>query len=215
MTTEDRFQFLLPRRSKLALAAIAVCLLALFVAGPAFPIVTNAQGLTSSLKGSVSATAADPSAVPAPIAGARLSLVNRDLKGAPIKTVTDETGHFAFLDLPAAAYILTAEADGLPSATKEIRLTTGATLVVDIVLTATVTESVTVREEEGLLSTSETTTSNTVRAEKLLDLPLPADNYQSALPLTPGVVRGKDGADHVKGARAGQNAYTVNGADVT
>ncbi len=215
MTTKERFQFCLPRRSKLELATLGVCLVALCVQGPAFPAVSNAQGVTSSLKGTVRATAADPSVAPAPIAGARLSLVNRDLKGAPVKTATDETGHFAFLDLPAATYILTVEADGLPSATKEIRLTTGATLVVDVVLTATVTESVTVREEEGLLSTSETTTSNTVRAEKLLDLPLPADNYQSALPLTPGVVRGMDGADHVKGSRAGQNAYTVNGADIT
>src|SRR5437773_2104868 len=176
---------------------------------------TKAQGLTGSIKGTVSAASADPSARAYLVPGARLTLVNRDVQGAPVKTVTDETGNFAFLDLPSANYILTAEADGLPAAKQEIHLTTGAALVVEIVLTATVTESVTVHQEEGLLSTSETTTSNTVRAEKLEELPLRSENYQSALPLTPGVVRRMDGADHIKGARSGQSSYTVNGADVT
>jgi hypothetical protein len=174
-----------------------------------------AQGLFSSLKGTVSAAAGDSSAQPELMAGARLTLVNRDLPGIPLKTVTDETGNFAFLNLPAGNYTLTAEGDGLPSAKREISLTTGANLFVEVILNATVTASVTVREEEGQLSTAETTTSNMLRARKLEDLPLRADNYQSALPLTAGVVRGMDGADHIKGTRAGQNSYTLNGADLT
>ena len=144
-----------------------------------------AQGVTGTIKGTVSATAGDPSARPELLPGAALTLVNRDLPGTAFKTVTDETGNFIFRDLPAAVYTATAEANGLPRVTSEIRLTAGATLVVEFVLTAKVTESVTVRDEEGQLSTGETTTSNTVRAEKLEELPLRADNYQSALPLTP------------------------------
>lgn len=178
-------------------------------------IQANAQGLTGSIKGTVSATAGDPSARPELLPGASLTLVNRDLQAKKLTTVTDDAGNFAFLGLPAATYTLTAEATGLPRATREIRLTTGANLIVEIIMTASVTESVTVKDEEGLLSTGETTTSNTVRAEKLEDLPLRADNYQSALPLTPGVLRGIDGADHIKGTRAGQNSYTLNGADIT
>src|SRR3989440_8556704 len=177
------------------------------------PIV--AQGLTGIIKGTVSATAGDPSARPELLPGARLTLINRDLPGTAFKTVTDETGNFIFRDLPAAVYTATAEASGLPRVTSEIRLTPGATLVVEFVLTAKLTESVTVSDEESQLSTGETTTSNTVRTEKLEELPLRADNYQGALPLTPGVLRGMDGADHIKGTRAGQNAYTLNGADIT
>jgi hypothetical protein len=45
-------------------------------------------------------------------------------------------------------------------------------------------------------------------------MPLRAENYQSALLLTPGVVRDNNG-DHLKGARTGQSSYTVNGVDVT
>ena len=202
------------RKRKLKLTCLCALVL-FFFHGVTLTSRTRAQGVTASIKGTVSATAGEASARPELVPGARLTLANRDLPGTPFKTVTDDTGNFAFLGLPAATYTLTAEANGLPSATREIRLTTGAALIVEIILTVGVTESVTVKGEEGLLSTGETTTSNTVRAEKLEDLPLRADNYQSALPLTPGVLRGLDGADHVKGTRAGQSAYTVNGADVT
>lgn len=202
-------------KSKRELTFVFVSALAFlfFQAGMLAP--TLAQGLAGKIKGTVSATAGDTSAQPELIPGARLSLVNLDLQSTPLETVTDETGNFAFLDLPAGKYSLTADSSGLPSVKREISLTTGATLMVEVILTATVTEAVTVREEEGQLSTGESTTSNIVRARKLEVLPLRADNYQSTLSLTPGVVRGRDGADHIKGTRAGQNSYTLNGADIT
>src|SRR5437588_624515 len=82
----------------------------------------RSQGVTGAIKGTVSATAGDPSARPELLPGAQLTLVNRDLPGTAFKTVTDETGNFIFRDLPAAAYSVTAEAKGLPSVTHEIRL---------------------------------------------------------------------------------------------
>jgi Carboxypeptidase regulatory-like domain/TonB dependent receptor-like, beta-barrel len=194
---------------------IIIFLCALALVSQVLSSSTPAQGVTSSIKGTVSATAADPSASPELLPGAQLTLVDRDLPDVIRKTITDETGNFAFLDLPAANYKLTAGAHNLPSVSRDVRLTTGATLAVEIILTASLNESVIVREEEGLLSTAETSTSNTIRADKLEALPLRAENYQSALPLTPGVVRGMDGADHIKGTRSGQSSYTVNGADVT
>lgn len=195
------------------LSAFALCC-AIFASMTWMPTV-RALAVAGRIKGTVSVTTTDPNARPALLAGARLTLVNRDVTGPSIKAVTDDAGNFAFTDLPAATYVLTAEADGLQSVTREIRLTAGDTLIVDIELTATVSETVTVREEEGLLSRAETTTSNVVRAQTLKDLPLRAENYQSALLLTPGAVHGADGLDHLKGARAGQSAYTVNGVDVT
>jgi len=179
------------------------------------PGVAGAQGVIGSIKGTVSATTNDPAARPVPLANANVSLSNADLKSAPVKSQTDESGSFAFLGLAGGNYTLTAEAEGMPTVKREIHLGQGAALIVDVVLTASVSESVVVHDEEGLLSTSESTTSNTVRAERLEELPLRAENFQSALPLTPGVVRGLDGANHVKGTRGGQNAYTVNGVDVT
>ncbi|MFS8084693.1 MAG: carboxypeptidase regulatory-like domain-containing protein, partial [Acidobacteriota bacterium] len=205
--------FVIKNRCKLSFASIFALALVIQVLAAARP--AGAQGLTGTIKGTVSATAGDPSVRSELLPSASVTLVNRDLPGTAFETVTDETGNFIFRNLPAAVYTATAEAGGLPRVASEIRLTAGATLFVEIVLTASVTESVTVRDEEGQLSTGETTTSNTVRAEKLEQLPLRADNYQSALPLTPGVLRGMDGAAHIKGTRAGQNSYTVNGADIT
>jgi hypothetical protein len=204
---------LLKHKCKLNLVSVFALILlfqALPAARPAW-----AQSVTGTIKGTVSATAADPAARPELLPGAQLILVNPDLPGTAFKTISDESGNFIFRDMPAATYSATAEALGLPRVTREIRLTAGATLVIEFVLTANLTESVTVRDEEGQLSTGESTTSNTVRAGKLTELPLRADNYQSALALTPGVLRGMDGADHIKGTRAGQNAYTLNGADIT
>jgi hypothetical protein len=113
----------------------------------------------ASIKGTVRATTAagTANARSTLLSGATLTLANRDLPSQVFKTTTDDAGGFIFINLPAATYLLTAEASGLPSATRDIKLAAGATLNVDIELTPTVRENVTVRHEEGLLSTAETT----------------------------------------------------------
>lgn len=171
--------------------------------------------MTGRIKGTVKVTSEATDAPPALLVGARLTLVNRALTEQVFKVVTDDGGNFIFTDLPAATFVLTVEVDGLATVTREISLAPGVGLTVEIVMKATISETVTIREEEGLLSTAETTTSNTVLSQTLKDVPLPAENYQSAPLLNPGVVRGMDGVDHQKGARAGQSAYTLNGVDIT
>src|SRR6185436_16867150 len=90
----------------------------------------HAQGLTGSVKGTVSATSGNAAARPELLPGASLTLVNHDVPTAIFKSISDETGNFVFLELPAATYILTAEAKGLPAVTRDIKLTTGANLIV-------------------------------------------------------------------------------------
>ncbi|MDQ6651762.1 MAG: carboxypeptidase-like regulatory domain-containing protein, partial [Acidobacteriota bacterium] len=177
--------------------------------------IARALADAGSIKGTVKATTGATEATPAPISGARITLANRDLLGKPVKTTTDDAGNFAFANLPAANYLLTVEADGLPIVGREINLSAGQILTVEIVLTASISATVNVQEEEGLLSAAETSTYNTIRSQTLTEAPLRAENYQSSLLLTPGVVRSADGADHLKGARAGQSAYTLNGVDIT
>ncbi len=184
-------------------------------------IFAAAGGDAGTIKGTVlavSAAAAASNAANAQstvIAGGRLTLINKATPDKPLKAVSNASGDFIFDNLPSGDYTLTIEADGLPSVTKEIKLVSGAILSLEIDLTATVSESVTIRVEEGLLSTSETTTANVVRSETLKTQPLRTDNYQNAISLTPGVVRDGNGNDYLKGTRAGQSSYTVNGADVT
>lgn len=199
------------RRTSIVIRCSAVFLL--LTAG--LPAVMASAGVVGTIKGTVSATTSDVSARPTLLAAARLTLVNRDLPDNPLNAVSDERGNFVFGDLPAARYLLSVESDGFPTVTKEIDLAAGAMLNVEILLTATVSAAVTVRDDEGLLSSGETTTVNIIRAKTLSEMPLRAENYQSALLLTPGVVRDTNGADHLKGARSGQSSYTVNGVDVT
>ena len=196
---------------RLSSCLLCTAMFSLFVALPN----AMAQHLTGRIKGTVKVTTEAADEPPIPLVGARLTLVNRNLSEQPFKLVTDDLGNFIFTDLPAATYVLTVEADGLATVTREITLVSGVPLSVEIVMTARIAELVTIREEEGLLSTAETTTNNTVRSQTLKDVPLRIENYQSAPLLTPGVVHGPDGVDHQKGARAGQSAYTVNGVDVT
>ncbi len=172
------------------------------------------------IKGTVRAVSSTPNGgagdeKPTVIAGAQLTLVNKATPKQPLKTVSNASGDFIFSNLPAGDYILTIEADGLSSVRKEIKLSSGNLLVLNVDLTATISESVTVRDEEGLLSTSETSTSNVVRSETLKSQPLRTDNFQNAIQLTPGAVRDGNGNDYLKGTRPGQSGYTVNGVDIT
>ncbi|MBV9215753.1 MAG: TonB-dependent receptor [Acidobacteria bacterium] len=149
------------------------------------------------------------------VLGAILTLTNKAALDQSLKTTTNASGDFAFDNLAAGNYSLQIEAPGMASTTKDLRLDSGQMLVVRVDLTAAISESVTVDEEEGLLSTSDTTTSNVVRVETIKMLPLRTDSYQNAIQLTPGAIRDRDGNDYIKGASAGQSAYTVNGVDVT
>ena len=149
------------------------------------------------------------------IAGARLTLINKATPNQPLKTVSSAAGEFIFSNLPSGNYTLTIEADGLSTVSRDIALTSGATLNLDVDLTATISETVTIRAEEGLLSTSETVTSNVVRSETLKTEPFRDDNYKNSIALTPGVVNDGSGNNYLKGTRTGQSNYTVNGADVT
>ena len=165
------------------------------------------------IKGTVSAVAGGAQSTV--IAGATLILINKATPDKPLQTVSNAAGDFIFGNLPSGEYTLTIAAAGLSSVSRDLTLGSGETLNLKIDLTATVSESVTVRAEEGLLSTSETVTTNIVRAETLRNEPFRNDNFQSAIALTPGVVRDGNGNDYLKGARVGQSGYTVNGADVT
>ncbi len=207
---------------KYYLSFLFVFLLIAAIAMPVFSATSKAVGPLSkvvdvpgSIKGVVRATTGQAGGQTTLVPNARLSLRNVNLASFLVTTVTDDAGSFVFENLPAGKYRLTAEATGMPPVTREIDVASGSTLVVEINLTLGVSESVTVKNEEGLLSTAETTTSNIVRAETLKAQPFREDDFQSALPLTPGVVRDSNNKSYVKGSRAGQSNYSVNGVDVT
>jgi len=178
------------------------------------PVISTTDA--GSIKGTVRAVAIGT--VPpqsTPLSGVKLTLMNKASQSQPITTYSNASGDFIFDNLPSGSYTLTIEANGLGTVSKDLILASGASLTVDVDMSATLNESVTIHDEEGLLSTSETVTSNVVRAETLKAQPLRTETYQASISLTPGVIRDGNGNDYLKGTRAGQSAYTVNGADVT
>ena len=169
-----------------------------------------------SVKGTVKAVAVGSGIIQTtPLAGAVLTLTNKATPSSPSRTMSNASGSFFFDNLPAGEYVLTVDANGLNAVTKEISLPSGAALTIDIEMSATINESITIRDEEGLLSTSETATSNVVRSETLKTQPIRTETFDGSISLTPGVVHDGNGNNYLKGTRAGQSAYTVNGADVT
>ncbi|MEP6850963.1 MAG: TonB-dependent receptor [Acidobacteriota bacterium] len=164
------------------------------------------------IKGTVTASAGTNSAV---VAKADLTLTRKAAADQVYRTSSGDAGEFIFRSIPSGEYVLLVAAQGLSPVTREIKLESGAILTLDIDMTLTVGENVTIRDEEGLLSTSETSTVNVIRSETLNTEPFRNDNVQSSIALTPGVVRDGRGNDYLKGTRAGQSGYKVNGADVT
>lgn len=170
----------------------------------------------ATVKGTVSAKTATDAAESSLVPDAVLILTAAGQTEIKFETKSDESGAFIFENIPSGNYVLTVEASGLPKVTRDIKVDAGEVLALNIDLNVEVSEQVVVRYEEGLLSTSETTVSNVIRAETLKSQPFRDDEYQNALPLTPGVVKDPlTSNSYVKGARAGQSRFTVNGADVT
>ncbi|HEY2847147.1 MAG TPA: carboxypeptidase regulatory-like domain-containing protein, partial [Pyrinomonadaceae bacterium] len=185
-------------------AILLLCSMLVFAAG------------NGTIKGTVRAVAtAGASSQAAVVPDAAVTLTNPAVSREPIIAVTDESGAYIISNVPAGDYVMTILGKGMAPISRKIRVESGALLVVDIDLNAAVSESVTVRDEEGLLSSSDVTTSNIVRGETIKEQPLRTDSYQNAIPLTPGAVRDGSGTDYIKGARSGASSYTVNGADVS
>ena len=192
-----------------------ICLIVLFASTNVFASFSSTKINPGSIKGTVRAATGGTDKQSTLVSKARLKLTNPSLPKFILSVVSDDSGAFIFESVPAGKYVLTVEADSLPTITREITLASGEQLVLDIDLNVSLNESVTIRYEEGLLSTSDTTTSNVVLAQTLATQPFKDDNYQSALPLTPGIVQDASGNTFVKGSRASQSNSTVNGADVT
>jgi hypothetical protein len=132
-----------------------------------------------------------------------------------LEVQTDNEGKFACKELPPGSYRISAEATGL-AATQNVVVT--ATMVSEIALEMKVqaaTESTTVTANAEPVDTKEPSGTNTVGSSAIRNMPNVDEQFQSLLPLIPGVIRGPNGQINMKGARSSQNGSLVNSADVT
>ncbi len=134
------------------------------------------------------------------------------------RTVSDGAGHVVFADVPPGRYVIEASRLGFvsrASAPFVVQAGEAAEVLLDIQLTFAM-PAVEVRAEMPSPTDSvQPVSMSDMLAGSVLDIaPLDGDDFQSLLPLLPGVVRGNDGRLRVKGGEPTQGALQVSSASL-
>jgi len=169
---------------------------------------------TSMLQGTVSVSSTNGAGERLP--GASLKLTPASSGQPSRSTVTNEQGEYKFTDLAAGIYTLQIDLTGFKQQTKTVTLQKDTTAVENINLELEgLTADVTVVADGEGLNTTPSGESVSFKQDKLQTVPLVNEQFQDAIPLVPGVVRGPDGLINLKGARSSQSGMIVNSANVT
>ncbi|MBI1874257.1 MAG: TonB-dependent receptor [Acidobacteria bacterium] len=174
----------------------------------------SAQSGTATIRGSVNAVG--PDGQPFRIPGVTLQLASTVPGSEPATLFSNEVGEYSFDDLAPGAYTFEASLQGFQTFTRTITLQPGQAAVVEVQLElAGVREEITVTANAGDdLQERQTAPPTEIKPITMQQVPLATEQFQSALPLVPGVVRGPDGLLNVKGARESQSGLRVNSASV-
>jgi hypothetical protein len=109
--------------------------------------------------------------------------------------------------LVPGTYTLQVDLAGFKQQTKTVEVQAGINNVEDIMLELeSLTANVMVVAGEEAVNTTSTAEPTSLKQETLQNLPLVNEQFQDAIPLVPGVVRGPDGLLNLKGARSNQAA---------
>lgn len=138
---------------------------------------------TASLSGNL----IDPSG--AAITNAAVTLRNQDA-GAARSAVTDASGHYAFVQLPAATYEIRAEKTGFKAEIRRgIAIAAGQAAIVDLELElGPVSEQIIVTEAAPVVAPAISQVSGLVAGTEIRNLPLNGRSYDQLLTLNPGIV---------------------------
>jgi hypothetical protein len=134
-----------------------------------------------------------------------------------LSTVSNSLGEYSFIGLLAGGYEVRAELAGFRSTPQALRLEEDQTADRDLMLSpvsANQTVEVTA-EAPGEVDVSSSSGGVPVLTERELKSAVRlSEDFQQALPLLPGVVRGPDGLLRIKGGRTNQTNALVNTASI-
>ena len=152
-----------------------------------------------------------------PMAGVEVELQLSD--GSTLaRTTTDVQGQVTFPDVPPGRYIVRAARPGFiatDSTPFDVRTDEVAHVLVDLSLTF-VAPHVEVRAPTTPAEIAQPLPASDMLAGSVLDVaPLHGDDFQSLLPLLPGVVRGPDGRLRAKGGRPAQAALQISSTSLS
>jgi hypothetical protein len=133
------------------------------------------------------------------------------------RTATDGAGQVTFPDVPPGRYIVRATRPGFTptdSTPFDVRAGQIASVLLDVHL-AVVVPGVEVQASLSASQSVQPVSTSDMLSGSVLDVaPLEGDDFQSLLPLLPGVVRGPDGRLRVKGGQPTQGALQISSASL-
>src|SRR5260370_23103497 len=142
------------------------------------------QSPSGTIQGAV--TVLDQQKEPSLLEGIPVELRGSSQDSKLLATVTDSTGHFEFMRLPAGSYTLRVNQQGFKPFAETISLNANQSLVVDIGLALdTVAEKVEVKEQATNVSTEHSSPASTINNAHLETLPLAHQSFRAPLPVVP------------------------------
>ena len=149
--------------------------------------------------------------------GAPLPYANIVIDGTTMGAASDMQGEFIIINVPPGVYKISAMMVGYRKMTVEnVRVFVDRTTHVNFRLTPTTInlgKSVVVVAEEPLVQKDLTATAASVSASEIEKMPV--ESFQDILQLQAGIVKDSQGALHVRGGRANEIGFMVDGVSVT
>ncbi len=128
---------------------------------------------------------------------------------------TQTTGRADIENVPCGDWTVTVVAEGFDAASETVRISSGTSTQVRIVLHPRMqTSSVDVTEKAPPLEQAASQNSQ-LKPQEVKTLPANPGTVNDTLPLVPGVVRGRDGELKIDGAGQERSAMVVNQSDIT
>jgi hypothetical protein len=146
---------------------------------------------------------------------ARIALKNLSSR-REVSTVSNDLGQYSFVGILVGKYELTVSLAGFVPATKQITVSADNHASIDFELmlqkpSASITVSANPTGIDTSSSSGGTQVLTTATLKSLVRL---NNDFQEALPLLPGVLRGPDGLIHVKGGNANQATALLNNVSI-
>ncbi len=175
-----------------------------------------------SFRGSLVGTVLDQSGAAVPAAPV---VATNQATGVSRSTTTDPSGNFSIPELPIGNYTISVTVQGFtPVSQTDVHVGVAAERRVDITLIPAVQrQSIEVRAEVPMVTTTEDTLGGTVESSQIADLPVNGRDYTKLIYLNPGVTGGPDqitdspgsfGEFSVNGARGRANNFLLDGTDM-
>jgi len=149
--------------------------------------------------------------------GEPLPGANVIIEGTAMGAATDLEGYYVILNVPPGTYTLVASMIGYQKVKiKDVQVSINFTTKVNFQLKPTVLEAgkeITVVAKRPAIRRDLTSTLATVSGSDIAQMPV--EKFEEVLELQAGVIQGSGGEIHIRGGRANEIAYMVDGVSVT